>query len=143
MMLDLSSSEQLLIDRAARCAERAYAPYSDFRVGAAVQTAMGVHVGCNVENVCYPVGMCAERNALAAAVAAEGPAMHPDNVAIVATGVHGEVLDCSPCGACRQFIAEFNPNAHVLYRWEGRLVKRQLFELLPESTINEALRSKG
>lgn len=82
--------------------ERAYAPYSGFKVGAAVQAASGtVYSGCNVENVAYPEGTCAEAGAIAAMVAAGETALA--QVYVVA----GSPLPVTPCGGCRQKLAEF------------------------------------
>jgi cytidine deaminase len=103
--------------RAGQVARNAYAPYSAFRVGAAVSTEAGsIHVGCNVENSAFPVGCCAERHAIAAAVAAEGPTMRLAAIAIVALDPAGEPVPCAPCGACRQAILEFGPSAQVIFR---------------------------
>lgn len=91
-----------LVDDAARVRENAHAPYSRFKVGAAIRTSAGnVYLGCNVENVAYPEGTCAEAGAIAAMVTAgEG------DIAEVAV-----IADCPnpvpPCGGCRQKIAEF------------------------------------
>jgi cytidine deaminase len=97
--------------RAARAVrKRAYAPYSRFQVGAAVLDEKGrVHVGCNVENASYGLTICAERNAVAAAVAAGARAVRA--VAVVTpTSPPG-----TPCGACRQVLAELaRPDAPVL-----------------------------
>jgi cytidine deaminase len=96
---------------AARAARRnAHAPYSRFRVGAAVRDEAGrVHVGCNVENASYGLTVCAERNALAAAVAAGARAVR---TVAIATGAHPPA---SPCGACRQVLAELGaPDTRVL-----------------------------
>jgi cytidine deaminase len=102
---------------AGRVALNAYAPYSSFRVGAALSTeAGGVHVGCNVENSAFPVGGCAERHAIAAAVAAEGHAMRISAIAVVAFDPAGEPVACAPCGACRQAIIEFGPAAQVIFQ---------------------------
>lgn len=92
-----------LIKSALSVRQNAYAPYSNYRVGAAILTTNGkVFVGCNVENVSYPAGSCAERNAIAAAVA-EG---YTDFVAIA---VAGNTRDGTmPCGICRQVLAEFH-----------------------------------
>ncbi len=106
----------ILIDEARRAAHNAYAPYSAFRVGAALRTeAGGSYRGCNVENAAFPVGACAERNAIAAAVAAEGPEMRIAAIAIVALNPVGEAVICAPCGACRQAILEFGPGAIVIF----------------------------
>ena len=106
-----------LIARAAQIARKAYAPYSAFHVGAAVETeAGGVYVGCNVENAAFPVGGCAERHAIAAAVAAEGPEMRLKSVAVVALDPIGAPVPCAPCGQCRQAIVEFGPKAQVSFR---------------------------
>jgi cytidine deaminase len=100
-----------------RAALKAYAPYSAFRVGAALRTVAGAtFVGCNVENASFPVGGCAERHAIAAAVAAEGPDMRLAAIAVVALDPLGDVAVCAPCGACRQAILEFGPDAWVIFR---------------------------
>jgi cytidine deaminase len=102
---------------AERAAHKAYAPYSGFRVGAALITAGGAtYAGCNVENASFPVGCCAERNAIAAAVAAEGPQMRLAAIAVAALDPTGEAVACAPCGACRQAILEFGPSARVTFR---------------------------
>lgn len=89
--------------RAARLAyTRAYAPYSDFPVGAAVLDEHGVvHAGCNVENVAYPQGVCAEAGALSAMILAGGRRAR----AVVVVGTGGEWI--TPCGGCRQKLREF------------------------------------
>jgi cytidine deaminase len=127
-------SEQALIDAATKAADNAYAHYSHFTVGAAVRTkAGGLYVGCNVENVSYPVGVCAERNAIAAAVSAEGRGMQIASMALVARN-DGKEAPCSPCGACRQALLEFGKDIAVFYRWPGLEYKcRSSAELLPDS----------
>ncbi len=96
--------DQQLLDQARRVREAAHAPYSKFRVGAAVLDEQGrVHLGCNVENAAYPLGSCAEPNAIAAMVAAGGKRIA--RIAIV--GGAGEPVACLPCGGCRQRISEF------------------------------------
>ncbi|SLN48610.1 Cytidine deaminase [Roseivivax jejudonensis] len=108
--------------------ERAYAPYSRFKVGAALRTAGGVvHVGCNVENVAYPEGTCAEAGAIAAMVAAgetEIAALH-----VVANAPE----PVPPCGGCRQKIAEFaGPDVTVtLATLAGAERVMSVSELLP------------
>lgn len=91
-----------LLDAATAVRERAYAPYSRFKVGAAIRTASGaVHVGCNVENVAYPEGTCAEAGAIAAMVAAGETQIA--EVLVIADSPE----PVPPCGGCRQKIAEF------------------------------------
>ncbi|MBN2526151.1 MAG: cytidine deaminase [Deltaproteobacteria bacterium] len=85
---------------------RAWAPYSKFKVGAAIAAAGHIFVGCNVENVSYPVGICAERSAISAMVAAG--VTQPDAIVVAA----GPLV--TPCGMCRQALVEFSPNLPVL-----------------------------
>jgi cytidine deaminase len=123
-----------LIAAAEKAMRQAYAKYSGFQVGAAVLTARGgVFVGCNVENVSSPLGICAERSAIAAAVAAEGPSMRLDRLVVTAQS-GGVPQTCTPCGACRQVIQEFGPDATVLYRGADlQLVSAGVRELLPQA----------
>jgi cytidine deaminase len=126
---DLTDDERDLVRAAREVSRRAYAPASRFAVGAAVRTALGgTFAGCNVENASYGLTICAERAAIAAAVAAEGP-----GVRITTVAVHADDPSCSPCGACRQVIAELGPDAVVVYRHDGRYVRRTLAELLPDA----------
>jgi cytidine deaminase len=111
MAQELTNEE---IHRLLRSAEevrlRAYAPYSNFRVGAALLTESGkIFGGCNVENASYGLALCAERSAIASAVAAGERLFR----AIAITTEDSE-QPCSPCGACRQFMVEFNPNMKVI-----------------------------
>ncbi len=102
-----SQLRQQLIQAAASVAGHAHAPYSRFRVGAALLTASGeIFAGCNVENASYGLTICAERGAVCAAVAAGHKKFVA--IAIVTSGGH------SPCGACRQVLAEFGPTMEVL-----------------------------
>jgi len=89
--------------------ENAYAPYSNFKVGAALRTASGaVFVGCNVENVAYPEGTCAEAGAIAAMIAAGETAF------VEAYVIAGSPTPVTPCGGCRQKIREFTgPDATI------------------------------
>lgn len=92
---------------------RAYAPYSKFHVGAAVLAASGaIYAGCNVENASYGLTICAERSAISAGVAAEGASFRIRAVAVF----NGNDAPCSPCGACRQVIFEFGPDADVIFQ---------------------------
>ena len=108
--------------------DRAYAPYSNFAVGAALLAADGrVFVGCNVENISYGLTNCAERVAIGAAVAA-GVREFSKVVVVADTGV-----PISPCGACRQVLAEFGVKNVVLANRNERLEFR-LEELLPRAS---------
>lgn len=103
-------------------------PYSGFRVGAAVLGASGrVYTGCNVENSSYPVGLCAERNAVGSAVAAGETALLA--VALASPGPDPD--DLTPCGMCRQFLAEFGEDIVVVCRQGGEWRAAELRELLP------------
>ena len=120
--------EAELFRRAEEVARNAYAPKSNFPVGAVAVTKAGnSYSGCNVENASYGLTMCAERSAIFAAVAAEGPKMRLEKVVVVcAAGGR-----CSPCGACRQVIIEFGRDATVVFR-DGDTVRRMTAEeLLP------------
>jgi cytidine deaminase len=113
---------------AQRALENAHAPYSRFRVGACVRTASGrLYAGCNVENSAYPVGQCAEATAIGAMVCAGDR-----RIAEVLVLTEGAEL-CSPCGRCRQQLAEFAaPDALVhLFGPEGLRLTVTLGELLP------------
>ena len=118
-----------LLQAAREALEKAYAPYSRFRVGAALLTDQGhLFSGANVENASYGLTLCAERAAVAAAVAAEGPGLKIRALAVV-----GEAPGaCPPCGACRQVLQEFSAEAVVIYAGPEGLVQRPLEELLPE-----------
>lgn len=115
-----------MVEAAAEAREKAYVPYSGFAVGAALLFDDGRLVtGCNVENASYGLAICAERNAMTTAVA-EG-LTRPVAVAIAGPGG----LSCPPCGACRQFLAEFNREMTVLLEDAGGIKTITLEELLP------------
>ncbi len=127
-------NERELIAAAERARQAAYAPYSHFAVGAALLCADGaVFAGCNVENASYPLGNCAERTAIFAAVAAGKREFQA--LAIVG-GNENTPADtlCPPCGACRQVIREFcAPDFPIFLKDGNEIVKRTLSELLPDS----------
>ncbi|MDP4004609.1 cytidine deaminase [Methylobacterium sp. NEAU K] len=125
-----------LFEAARTVRARAHAPYSRFRVGAALRDERGViHAGCNVENAAYPVGTCAEAGAIAAMIAAGG--RH-----IAAILVYGDGAGLvTPCGACRQRIREFaRPDTPIHAAGPDGIAKSfTLAELLPESFGPETL----
>lgn len=114
---------------------RAYAPYSQLRVGAVVLTASGGrYAGCNVENRAYPLGGCAEHHAIAAAVQAEGPLLRLRAVAIAARDAEGRAVPIPPCGGCRQKLMEFADGLQVAFLGnDGRVGVHTLADLLPAS----------
>jgi cytidine deaminase len=116
--------------RAARSAmKNAYAPYSRFRVGSALLTTNGkIFSGCNVENASYGMTNCAERTAIFSAVAQLGPKIEIAAIAVV----NDQGVPCSPCGACRQVIYEFGPDAIVFFQGADGDKQAHITELLPE-----------
>jgi cytidine deaminase len=118
-----------LLRAARRVMKNAYAPFSNFRVGAAILTSTGqVFLGCNVENSSYGMTNCAERTAIFSAVATLGPELEIHAVAVV----NDQGVPCSPCGACRQVIYEFGPRAIVFYQGEKGPKQSLITDLLPE-----------
>lgn len=120
-------TDRELISKAAGAAENAYAPYSGFPVGAAIECPDGtVFTGCTVENAALGNTICAERAALAAAVAAGYRSFR--RIAIFAESENY----CLPCGSCRQVLAEFSPDMELLCtRAGGGYVSHRLRDLLP------------
>ena len=125
-----TDKQQGLLLRTARAAmKKAYAPYSNFRVGSALLTTSGkVFSGCNVENASYGMTNCAERTAIFSAVAQLGPKLEIRAIAVV--NDHG--VPCSPCGACRQVIYEFGPDATIFFQGAHGPKQAHITELLPE-----------
>ena len=118
--------DEALVELAKKARAHAYAPYSGFAVGAAVLAADGrVFVGCNIENASYGLTNCAERTAIFSAVAAGAREIRA--LAVAADGA----LPCSPCGACRQVIAEFAVERIILANLKGRRRVVTKEELLP------------
>jgi cytidine deaminase len=113
-----------LYEQAVVIAQRAYAPYSNYLVGAAVRARDGrIFAGVNVENASYPLGICAERAALARAV---GEGCRPGDLDEIA-------ITASPCGGCRQWIYEFKLDRVTFKNAAGEIVSRTPGELLPET----------
>jgi cytidine deaminase len=115
-----------LVAAAEAVAAQAYVPYCEFPVGAALRADDGrVFVGANVDNASSPLTVCAERSAVSAAVSAGARR-------IVEVAVHGSAPSVSPCGGCRQVLAEFAaPGCVVSFLWEGKRIEVPLRELLP------------
>jgi cytidine deaminase len=127
--------EEELREAALAAMGRAYAPYSGFRVGAALLGVDGtVHAGCNVENASYPAGICAERSAVASAVSA---GVRRFAVIVVATEAEDPT---PPCGICRQALVEFGTSLPVVsVTTRGRVARWNIAELLPHPFTPEAL----
>ncbi|MBM4274417.1 MAG: cytidine deaminase [Deltaproteobacteria bacterium] len=120
-----------LLAAAREAARAAYAPYSGFKVGAALLTRGGrLYTGCNVENASYGLSLCAERAALAAAVRGEGGGRLKVRALAVVSEPAGP---CPPCGACRQVLMELAPEALILF--QDREGPREIgaAQLLPHS----------
>ena len=123
-------TQDILIQAAIAAMPRAYAPYSQFMVGAAICDENGnIHTGVNVENAAYPQGSCAEAGAIAAMIMAGGT-----RITSIAVAGRGDML-CTPCGGCRQRIREFaNPDTPILIADATGLRQRfTLADLLPHS----------
>lgn len=129
---ELNSEDQLLVSMCTLARERAYVPYSNFKVGAALRCDDGtIFSGCNVENASYGLAICAERTAIVKAVS-EGKTKF---TTIAIAGLNNNQF-VPPCGACRQVLSEFNnPNNDMtvyLYQPEGsNVVMTSVSELLP------------
>ena len=124
------AKQQQLIEVATSAMANAYAPYSQFRVGAALLTTKGKIVpGCNVENASYGLSICAERNAIANAIIS----LSQDTMELKAIAVvNSKSVPCSPCGACRQVIWEFGKTAQVIFLGQQGWQILSIRKLLPE-----------
>ena len=122
-----------LLERAREVRELAYAPYSGFLVGAALEAEDGsIHVGCNVENASYPLGVCAERNAVTAAAVAGRRRFR--TLALSLSGTDPK----PPCGGCCQVLAEFAPDLRVISEGvSGSRVEWSLGDLIPEPFLSQ------
>jgi cytidine deaminase len=125
----------MLRERAFAVMERAYAPYSAFRVGAALLATDGsVSEGCNVENASYPAGMCAERSAISAAVSR---GIRTFDAIVIATEADEPT---PPCGICRQVLEEFSPHVTVIsFTRDGHVSRWSLDELMPKAFTPHSL----
>jgi cytidine deaminase len=120
-----------VIEAARAVSLKAYAPYSNFRVGAAILTRSGaVHAGCNVENASYGLTICAERNAIARMTAA---ANADDRKIRLVTIVSPDAAPCFPCGACRQVLHEFGCEEVVVLGTSGEHERYPFSEILPHA----------
>ena len=130
-----SRQRTVLVERAMAAMERAYAPYSGFRVGAALLAADGsITEGCNVENASYPAGICAERGAIAAAIAR---GVRDFTAIVIATEADRPT---SPCGICRQVMIEFAPELEVVsVTRDGAHARWTMSDLLPEAFTPSSL----
>ena len=118
-----------LLRSAKKVMKNAHAPYSKFRVGAAILLSNGkIFSGCNVENASYGMTNCAERTAIFSAVAECGPKIEIRAVSVV----NDQGVPCSPCGACRQVIYEFGPDATIFFQGAKGPKQAHITALLPE-----------
>jgi cytidine deaminase len=116
-------TDQELLDRADAISERAYAPYSNFLVGAAVLARDGTVIeGVNVENGAYPLGVCGEKTAISTAIT---QGYRPGDFEAIA-------INASPCGGCRQWLAEMGFD-RVVFRNRGEVITMTPAEMLPET----------
>ncbi|HET8652439.1 MAG TPA: cytidine deaminase [Gaiellaceae bacterium] len=120
----MTDADRELLERAEAAAAKAYAPYSKFRVGAAVRTRDGrMFEGVNVENAAYPLGICGEKTALGAAASA---GVRPGEIEALA-------VNASPCGGCRQWFHEFRIDRVIYRRANGEVAVLTPDELLPDT----------
>jgi len=118
-----------LVAAATKAMKNAHAPYSKFRVGSAILLTDGkMFSGCNVENASYGLTNCAERTAIFSAVAQLGPKIEIRAVAVT----NDQRVPCSPCGACRQVIYEFGPDATIFFQGASGPKQAHITELLPQ-----------
>ena len=125
-------SDRQLIETALHARGRAYSRYSNYRVGCALVDEHGqIHIGCNVENETYPEGTCAEAGAIAAMAVSGGRRIRT----IAVAGGYDELKTCTPCGGCRQKIAEFadDETRILMIDASGDWSEHRVDELLPAS----------
>lgn len=131
-MIELTSDQAELVECARRVREHAYAPYSQFKVGAALRSTSGkIFVGCNVENASYGATICAERSAVVQMISAGEQRLHS-----VCVFTDAESL-AMPCGMCRQVLAEFGLDVTVVVASPSAHKLTTLRSLLPEPFVLE------
>jgi len=127
-----------VIEAAHAASKKAYAPYSNFLVGAAILTEDGaLHAGCNVENASYGLSLCAERNAAAAMILAAASVQDLKIKLVVV--VSPNIAPCFPCGACRQVLREFGCKEVVVLQGSGDPLGYPFDALLPQAFGPESL----
>lgn len=128
--MSLNAQDKILLEKAKEAAARAYAPYSGYKVGAALRCTDGtIFTGCNVENASFSLTICAERTAVFKAIS-EGYR----NYEAIAIYVDSETL-FPPCGACRQVLHEFSPELRVIYASKSETYIKTIGELLPGAFV--------
>ena len=135
--LKISLDLQKTYREAVKVRLRAYAPYSNYRVGSALMIGKKIFAGCNVENASYGATICAERSALVAAKAQMSGSMKPRFIVVVT----GNKKPATPCGMCLQFMAEFCPDTFPVYLGnpDGIQTMLTLGELMPYAFRREKL----
>ena len=131
--------QKTLLEKAIEASRNAYAPYSKFKVGVALEDQNGnVFVGCNVENLSFPAGLCAEMTAVGKAVSKVGPALKIKRLVVYTPTT--ELT--TPCGMCRQVISEFATNDTVIICSSDGLPTKEIDfkDLFPDSPIIEGVR---
>ena len=143
---ELQPDDRQLVEKAIKACDNAYAPYSEFHVGACIRLQNGIEIiGANQENAAYPSGLCAERTAVYAA-----QAQYPDQpittLAIAARNRNGEMMavPTAPCGNCRQSLLEVEDRYHqpirtLLYGTEGTYILPSIQSLLPLCFIGSSM----
>jgi cytidine deaminase len=123
------SNVDKMLEKAREVMQFAYAPYSNFKVGACIRAEDGsLHVGCNIENASYGLALCAEASAIAALISSGHKEIH--EILVIGSGD----FYCSPCGACRQRLYEFSVKNHIpvyMCNSKGEYQQSSMSELLP------------
>jgi cytidine deaminase len=132
----INVTDKQLFDAAVMALANSYAPYSHFKVGAALLTIDGeIYTGCNIENISYGATVCAERVAMFKAIS-DGKRKF-ERLAIASCGINQTLEKAFPCGICRQVIEEFMPNGKIIVGNEDCIEVYTVAELLPHSFHNK------